>query len=378
MIDSAIILAGGTGTRLWPASTRESPKQFMDPGTGITLLGEAFHRAIAVGVQSEILVVTDAAHAEAVAAEARKLGPDAPPVTVLAEPLGRNTAPAIAYAAAYLRSRDRLDEFSLVMAADHLIRPLEVFASDVKRAESLAAEGFVVIFGIPPTRAETGYGYIEAGSQHDEGMLCASFREKPEREVAERYAASGNYYWNSGMFVFRNSVFCKELLTYSPEVWESFQQLPGDFVVEPLDGAGLISPSAELQELYHELPKISIDYAVMESSKRAAMVDVRFDWTDLGSWDELAALQREPVTPSEAASAGDLVSGTTTANPAPLYTAEAENNYVLSDMPVALCGVSDLIVVVKNGTVLICNKGESQLVRDIVYKIEVDGREDLL
>ena len=380
MVDNVLIMAGGSGTRLWPASIRSKPKQFMDPGIGKSLFRATLDRALALEPAGRIVVVTHQDHVAGAQEECRDL--DAATrerIVILAEPIGRNTAPAIAFGLAYLSATGAAtptSQTTLVLAADHLVSPTELFAQAVEQADSLAREDYLVTFGVQPTHAETGYGYIQLGERQGPGNIVAAFKEKPDKATAEQYLSDGGYLWNSGMFVFRAAAFFRELGEHYPEIAEPFQALDATAEVFAAgargagggagDGAASDNPvavvgrSQGLDDLYAQLPAISVDYAVMEKSSRAAVVTAAFDWSDIGSWDEIAKLQ-----------AGDVAAGA-------VVTVQAENNVVLSDVPVALCGVENLIVVQKNGKLLVCRRGESQLVKQVVESLKGADREDWL
>jgi mannose-1-phosphate guanylyltransferase/mannose-6-phosphate isomerase len=370
LVGHAVILAGGTGTRLWPASTRKHPKQFLRLAEGQSLFAMTLRRAIRLQIEGYICVVTHQDHAEEIMQECIEVlrEEDFPQgrVLVLAEPEAKNTAPAIAYACVLLRRAGSPEDTLIVMPADHIIEPLSVFAEDVGRAASLAEKGWLVTFGIPPDRPETGYGYIEAGETLDPGFKVRKFKEKPDEATARSLIAQGNHYWNSGMFVFRADRYLEELQAHTPDVARPFLktsipefQKQGSGAKAPL----LVATDGALEAAYGESPSISIDYAVMEHSEHSAVVPAGFSWSDVGSWDVVAGLfGAEP----EAGSTGSPI------------VVDSKNNFILSDVPVALAGVEDLIVVVKNGAVLICRKGKSQLVRDIVQVLKKDDRGELL
>ncbi len=364
MVDSVVILAGGIGQRLWPASTQQWPKQFIDPGNGRSLLQASVMRAAELDGRPRILVVTHADHVAGAVEQIAVLGSDvAGRVTILPEPAGRNTAPAVAYATTYLE-RDGIDDGKiLVLAADHIITPQEQFEQDVNNAATIAADEYLVVFGVKPTRPETGYGYIEAGERYGPGFLVRSFREKPDLMVAEKYVKSGRYYWNSGMFVLRSRIYHEELSEYAPEIRSGFAGFTAAFRFKERQGIQVAEIADELEEVYRRMPKISVDYAVMESSRRAAMVEAGFEWSDVGSWDELSKVNAGGGEPG----AGKLV-----------FQADSRNNFVHSELPVAICGLDNIMVVVRNGMVLVCRKGASQLVRDVVTQIERAGHDDLL
>jgi mannose-1-phosphate guanylyltransferase/mannose-6-phosphate isomerase len=291
-------------------------------------------------------------------------------ITVLGEPVGRNTAPAIAYGMAYLRDgareRGSGDERTvLVLPADHVITPQSRFKDAVTRADTLSREGYLVTFGVTPGRPETGYGYIEAGEPRGPGFAVSAFTEKPDRETAQRYIDSGNYYWNSGMFVFPTELFERELARHAPDVSKalSAEVAEGDGAGRPA-AMGVVEPGSTLEQAYENISGISIDYALMENSDGVAMVPAEFTWNDVGSWDEIAGLRDAGVFEDK--------------GEAPVFSVESGNNYVLSDVPVALCGVEDLVVVLKNDRLLLCKRGRTQLVKQAVDVIAGSQWGDLL
>ena len=363
MVKHVVIMAGGSGTRLWPASRADAPKQFIDLGTsGGSLFQQTLARALGLHPAGRVLVVTHesqvpAAREQAAAALAAAGGAGAGRrLAILPEPEARNTAAAICCACAWLEARGEGGAPLLVLAADHAIEPQDAFAAAVERAAGLAAGGRLVVFGVRPTRAETGYGYIEAGEPLGDGFVVRSFHEKPDQATARGYLEAGRFYWNSGMFTFSPATFLEEASAVAPAVARPFVEARAALArLEPRDG--LIGDDGTLRGLYAALPSIAVDYAVMEKSRRLAMVQADFQWSDVGSWDEVARLGRPR---------GELAS------------AQAGGNYVLSDIPVAIAGVSDLIVVVRNGVCLVCRRGSSQLVREIVDQVRKKGPAGLL
>ena len=365
MADATIIMAGGSGTRLWPASIGKSPKQLLRIGGGESLIALAVIRAAAATPSGPIVIVTHRDHVAGIAANVGALSSLTLPgiaerIVYLPEPVGRNTAPAIALGVGFLLSECGADASVLVLTADHVIEPVDAFVADADVACSVARDGYLVCFGIPPERPETGYGYIHAGDPV--GGLGSSaprsapparvraFKEKPDAATAERYLADGGYYWNSGMFCFTAGHFQSELSLHAPEVAGRFAGA-GPIAVGPRPDRARSADSDALLPLYESLPKISIDYALLERSDRVAVVPATFGWNDVGSWDEVARLS--------SGGAGD-------AERARVVQIDADGNHIDSDLPVAVCGVSDLHVIVKNGRVLVCRRGRSQLVKDAV------------
>lgn len=374
MPEATIIMAGGSGTRLWPASLRSHPKQLLRIGSVYSLIQQAMLRAAAAS-DGPIVIVTNQDHVEPIATHAAELA-DATlqglqeRLVYLPEPLGRNTAPAIALGMAYLRTVLPPDATALILTADHLIEPVDAFVSDARRASTLAEAGHLVCFGIPPYRPETGYGYIEAGKALDGGHAISAFKEKPDAETAASYLAAGNYFWNAGMFAFGINSFWAELAASAPDVEAHFTRLEPELELSTrADGAAACNPD-RLRPIYETAPKISIDYALMERSSKGAVVPASFRWSDVGSWDEAAGINEKAMAAGGAARDPD-------ARVEPIVI-EASGVHVHSELPVAVCGVPDIHVVVTNGKVLVCKRGESQLVKQVVEEAERRGDANFL
>lgn len=359
-MEAIVILAGGAGTRLWPASTKERPKQFLSLGLDRSFLQTTVERALEVNPGAELLVVTHRDYAEGTVEQLREYADRGTRIAVLPEPVARNTAPAVAFAAEYLKGRLGREARMLVLSADHLIRPTEKFVADVRKADEFGERGMIAVFGIPPSEPNTGYGYIEAGEALSPGFRVRGFKEKPDAATAAAYLESGRYYWNSGMFLFSLAAIDEEFADLSPEVTRPFTELRAeeraeiDRAARNENGILVWGDCPVVERLYGGLPSISIDYAVMEKSRRVAMVKACFEWNDVGSWDEVARL-----LPGES----------------PLVISESSSrNAVYSDIPVALCGVDDLVVVILDGKALILKKGSSQLVKSVATRF-LEGRE---
>ncbi len=351
MVDHVIIMAGGAGKRLWPASNNSKPKQFMTVKGKDSLFRGTVKRAAALGINGRILVVTHKDHVDAALEDCAGLSEDIrKKMVLLAEPEARNTAPALAYAASWLKAQGGGKSSVLVLAADHLINDEEAFSRDVEDASVLADKGDLVVYGIEPTFASTGYGYVEAGAEEAPGFRVVSFKEKPDLKTAESFLAAGNFLWNSGMFTYRLEVFERELRAGTPAMIDPFLPALSCPSEQVKAGVTVVMPDGALTELYGSLPKDSIDYALMEKSGKIAMVRSTFDWNDVGSWDVIAQLNPPP---EEA-----------------VFEEGGGNNFVYSDIPVALCGVEDLIVVIKNGKALVCRRGESQMVKDAAQTLK--------
>lgn len=350
----AVLLAGGRGTRFWPASREALPKQFLRVGGEESLLSRTGRRLAKVAKPAHAWVVTNAAH---VALAAEQLA-EYPRERIVGEPMGRNTAPCIALAAALVAKEDPEDVL-LVAPADHWIADEDVFrdvmfaGADVARA----TQGLVT-FGVVPSSPATGYGYIEAGDAL-EGLpggarKVVRFTEKPDRATALRFLADGRHTWNSGIFAWQAGVFLEELARHEPAMADGVREI-----------ADAKDREAAMRAIYPGLRSVSVDYAVLEKSSKVSVVPAKFAWSDVGSWDALAEL----ASPDKSANAlsGDVL------------TAGVENCFVQADGPlVALVGVRDLVVVSTKDAVLICAKGATQDVKKIVDELEKKGRRELL
>jgi mannose-1-phosphate guanylyltransferase/mannose-1-phosphate guanylyltransferase/mannose-6-phosphate isomerase len=371
MFDDCIIMAGGSGTRLWPASNSRRPKQFLDFAPGKSFFSAALERGLAVidkGGDGRVIVIAGKAHAPQVIAAAEKFPPaDRERFLLLCEPAAKNTAPALACGARYAALSAGEDRTVLVLTSDHLISPLERFRLDAAAAADFARGEELVVFGIPPSGPETGYGYVEAGERLSlpggpEVFRAASFREKPDRKTAEGFLASGRFFWNSGMFAFSTGFIAGEFRRSAPGVSVPFEALEAP--PEPALGGScrVLEDWPGLAEAYRAAEAISFDYAVAEKCPRRALVRAGFDWTDVGSWDEYGRIRGDGGTE--------------------VFCAGAGNCFVDADLPVALCGVEDLVVVIRSGAegvraALVAKKGETQRVREIVEQINGLGRADL-
>ncbi len=346
-----VILSGGAGTRLWPVSRRAHPKPFMELVDGETLAEKTWLRAKAVAGDSPIITVTSRDYYFYTRDLYARLPESTGNERFLLEPMGRNTAPAIALAAMCVRDNVGEDAPMLVMPADHLIADLRNFKAAVSEATQLANDGYLVTFGIHPTHAETGYGYIRQGKAltMSGGYKVAEFVEKPDEATAIKYLESGEYHWNSGMFCFRAGKFLDSLQRYAPDVhaaasrvWEATDKSKG-----PIE-----FPS----ELFSECPSISIDYAVMEQADDTAVVVSEFGWSDIGSWKAISELY-------ESDESGNRISGKA-------IMVESQNCFVQGgDRIVAAVGVSDLVIVDTGDAVLVADLDHAQDVKEVVMQL---------
>lgn len=357
-----VILAGGTGSRLWPVSRELYPKQFLRLLDNETLLQKTLKRAADVTGQRPIVLCNEA-HRFLVAEQCREIGVDWDQIVL--EPSARSTAPAIGLAAALLLQRaeeqqrpvDNAQQM-LVLSSDHLIGGAEDFSRAVDAAAAAAGQGQLVTFGMKPTRAETGFGYIQlaSGSEpQDTAATIKAFVEKPDRATAERYVASGNYLWNSGMFLFPVAAFAAELAEYAPEIASAVTRSVGS-ATRDLD---FFRPGPE----FEESPALSVDYAVMERTKRASVVPGVFEWSDVGSWQSM--LDVSDVDDNNNALHGDVIA------------VDTQNSLLRSeDRLVTTLGVENLIVVETTDAVLVADRSRAQDVKTIVTELIDRDREE--
>jgi mannose-1-phosphate guanylyltransferase/mannose-1-phosphate guanylyltransferase/mannose-6-phosphate isomerase len=385
-------MAGGSGSRLWPVSNSRRPKQFLsisnskDEGGGVSFFSSAVERALSIidRTDGRVIIVAGKSHVEQIAAACAAFRPEERKLLILIpEPAAKNTAPAIACAVLYADWVSGVERNMLVLTSDHIIQPMETFRTDAAAAADFAQQDKLVVFGIPPDKPETGYGYIEITKRlsvppeleefhrihrlsEPEVYTVASFREKPDRKTAEKFVAARRFFWNSGMFAFSSRFMLSEFRRQAPEVIRPFERLraPDEGCYQTYKGLRILGEWPELKEAYTAVKNISFDYAVTEKCTQTVMVKAGFDWIDVGNWDEYARLLGN--TGSE------------------IYQSGSESCFVDSDIPVALAGVQDLIVAVRSGrdggppTVLIVKKGETQRVREIVEQIRAAGKTELL
>lgn len=356
MVLIPVILSGGVGSRLWPVSREAHPKPFMELPDGQNLIQKTFLRAAKLDGVVEIMTVTNRellfkTEDEYSAVNEAKLAQG-----FILEPFGRNTAAAVAAAALQLEATHGQDVQMLVLAADHLIKDEPAFACAVASAMALAADGWLVTFGIQPTYPETGFGYIEAqkGVPLKGGLKVARFVEKPDLDTAQGYVSAGNYYWNSGMFCFRVGTVLEELREHAPDVLEA--------VSNTIEQSRLTSSSkyrclALNADAFAEVPDISIDYALMERSSKVATIPCDIGWSDIGSWNAVSEL----TEPDEN---GNRFEGE-------VLSHGSRNNYVNSEGRLtALVGVQDLLVIDTPDAVMIAHKDQAQDVKHIVSQLK--------
>ncbi|HCR64679.1 MAG TPA: mannose-1-phosphate guanylyltransferase/mannose-6-phosphate isomerase [Serratia liquefaciens] len=346
-----VVMAGGTGSRLWPLSRESFPKQFLSiDDSGFSLLQQTLQRLSGLeGVEvAAPLVICNENHRFLVAEQLREIGQLA--TNIILEPVGRNTAPAVALAA-HLAAEEDEDSILLVLAADHLIKKVDNFHSAIKTAIQHASEDHLVTFGIIPEHPETGYGYIKRGSAlSDECFKVDAFVEKPSLDKAVEYLASGEFSWNSGMFMFKTDKFLQELQQFSPEIFSTTQQS----VADSQRDMNFIRVD---QEIFKHCPSDSIDYAVMEKTGDAVVIPIDAGWSDVGSWSSLWDV-------SEKDHLGNV-------NVGEIISIDSTDNYISSESAlVATIGLDNLIVVNTNDALLIASKDRVQDVKKVVDELK--------
>ncbi len=351
-----VILSGGSGSRLWPLSRTLLPKQFLPLVSDQTMLQETVQRVAGHPAIQRSIVVCNVEHRFLVAEQMREV--NASPHSIILEPEGRNTAPAVAIAALAVIAQDP-NAILLVLPADHLISDVKGFAADVERAGRLAATGRLVTFGVRPQHPATGYGYIRRGAAHDavpNSFSVAQFVEKPDAAKAAEFLSSGEFYWNSGMFVLPAARYLEELGRCRPDILaaskEAFARSVRDLDFCRLDA-----------EAFKRCPSDSIDYAVMEKTSHASVVVASFDWNDIGSWSSLWETGAKD-------GAGNVKRGD-------VFLDGATDCYVRSESRlVAAVGVTDLVIVETDDAILVAHKDAAQNVKKTVESLKASKRDE--
>lgn len=349
----AVIMAGGSGTRFWPRSTKSHPKQFLNIFGDRTMLQTTVDRIEMLIPADRVWVITNDRYVDLVQEQL----PDVPAKNIVGEPVAKNTAPCVALAAALIDEQDS-DATMVVLPADHQIEQPDTFLSILKTAAAKAEDGeTLVTIGIQPDHPETGYGYIEFDKQHSEThkgrevRKVNQFREKPDQQTAEEFIASGNFLWNSGMFIWKTTTILNQFEQYLPDVQQQLEKLSPAISTD--------SQKEAVDKFYHECPSISIDYGIMERAESVYVVPGSFGWNDVGSWSAYYDLRSKDND-------GNVIQSETAA------LTDAKNNLIHSESGkmIALVGVDNLAVVETDDAILVCNLNESQGVKQIVNKLK--------
>jgi mannose-1-phosphate guanylyltransferase len=348
-----VILSGGSGTRLWPLSRTQYPKQFLKLNSSQTMLQETVTR---LGALDFVSIICNEEHRFLVAEQMREIGQKC---SIFLEPVGRNTAPAIALAALDAVAKGQGNEALLVLSSDHVIDQADVFLQAVKAAEPLAKAGYLVTFGTVPTKPETGYGYIKAGSTVLEGGSAypvAQFVEKPDASTAQQYLDAGDYYWNSGMFMFTADRYIQELEAHRPDILSACK-------------AAMATTTPDLDFIridkaaFEACPDDSIDYAVMEKTDKAAVIPLDAGWSDVGSWSALWEIKQKDAN-------GNVLQGD-------VITEASQNCMIVGgERLVTALGVDDLIIVDTKDALMVAHKDKVQDVKKLVSAIKDKGRNE--
>ena len=343
-----VILSGGSGTRLWPLSRTGRPKQLLSLTSAETMLQLTARRVPSSEGFAAPIVVANEAHADMIEQQLEQAG--IPESLLILEPIGRNTAPAIALAALALPR----DAIMLVMPSDHVIQDVAAFRAAIAAATPLVEQGWLATFGITPDGPETGYGYIKRGEPIGDGVARVdSFVEKPDRTTAEAYLATGQYSWNGGIFLFGAGAYLDALQAHAPEILSSVRKSMDDAT----RADGRIFPE---RHAFAASPSQAVDYAVMEKAEKVAVVPVEMGWSDVGSWDALHAISTRDDSGN--------------AHHGEVFAIDTSRCMIRSEGPVvAAVGVEDLIVIATPDAVLIMPRGASQEVKRAVEALKKDG-----
>jgi mannose-1-phosphate guanylyltransferase len=351
----SVILAGGAGRRFWPLSREDNPKQLLEIWDDQPMIAKTVERTRQVAPSDRILVVCGPHLVDAM----KEALPELDEKNFLVEPAPRNTAPAIGLAAAYAREVFG-DEPMAIFPSDHYIGNIEAFSTALDDAGELAKSGYIVTLGIEPSRPETGYGYIHYREQLDDGpgFAVESFVEKPDRKTAVEYLESGDYAWNSGMFIFTPSVLFGEMDRQLPEMASSLKEI-GSLMVE--DRA-----TPDVEDTFKGLQDISIDYGIMEGAEDIAIIPAKFQWSDVGHW---GALDEVCETDSD---------GNITRGDAAIFDTTDSVVFSKGDRFVSTVGLEGAVVVDTDDALLVVSKSEAQNVREVVSYLTGNNRDDLL
>ena len=358
-----VILSGGSGSRLWPMSRELNPKQFLPLCSEQSMLQETMTRLEGVEELAAPIVVCNEEHRFLVAQQMRDIGIKVD--KIILEPVGRNTAPAICAAAEYIQGKnDNSDDVMLVLSADHVIQNHSVFHEVIQAGYQVARQGQLVTFGIVPDKAETGYGYIKRAGAYsgvgnmEDAWTVAQFVEKPDQETAQNYLDSGEYYWNSGMFMFQASTILQELEHFSQDIFQAVKLAVSEGAKD-LDFCRLGS------EAFKASPSDSIDYAVMEKTDKAVVLPLDARWNDVGAWSALWEVKQQDAD-------GNVLQGD-------VLNFDVTNSYVHADeRMIAVIGLDNCIVVETADAVLVADKNRAQDVKKVVTSLKSSGREEAL
>lgn len=356
----AVIMAGGSGTRFWPLSREAMPKQLLKIGAEDTLIQETVKRVLPLIKRQDIFVVTNHGLSDAINMQLSSKFGDSWDMNFILEPEARNTAPALGLAALHLNRIDP-EGIMVVFSADHAIRKADEFLNLLRKAEYAAADNYLVTLGIKPDRPETGYGYIKAGAPcygsdetgqgSENGNVCMveAFVEKPNIETAREYLRQGRYYWNSGIFVWKTSTLLREIEKHAPSLYKGLLEIQKEI--------GTNKEAEVIRQVFKRLESISIDYAVMEKTERAAVIPADIGWSDVGSWTALDDV-------SERDTSGNVITGN-------VIDVDSHDSIIYAEKRlVATIGLKDIVVVDTPDATLVCSKDRAQDVKKVVAELK--------
>lgn len=339
-----VILAGGSGSRLWPLSREMYPKHLLKLTGDKTLFQSTFLRLADLVCQENIITVTNNLHLGEIQSQLEDINNNKKFITI-GEPVGRNTAPAVGFAAIFIQEKlaEGSDPIILVTPSDQLISDNNAFLNAVQKGIRLAEDGYIITFGIKPSRPETGYGYIKVFDDYK----VQEFKEKPDSETAKKYLEAGNYFWNAGIFMFKASTILGELNKYAAEVFDGLKKI--DFTQDSID-----------KEIYQAIPSISIDYAVMEKTDKIALIPVDCGWNDLGSWEAVYDVLEKDTE-------NNVLKGD-------IMVEDVKNCYIQStSRQVSAIGLENLVIIETADAVLVCDKAKTQDVKIIFEKLKKEN-----
>ncbi len=349
----ALIMAGGSGTRFWPLSRESKPKQYQKLFDNKSMLQNTVERLYPLIGPKNIYIVSTESQLKLI----RDDVPQIPVENIIIEPVGRNTAPCIAYSAMYLKNLYPADETMIVLPSDHIIIEQDVFIKSINLAKVAAKKGYLVTFGIKPDYPATGYGYIEAGDSIDDNIKhITQFKEKPDYKTAKSFIEAGNYFWNSGMFMWTIETITQSFLKHAPDIFygvEEIVKLRGDF-----------ERSERMREIYANLPKLPVDIAIMEKSDSGVVIPVNYHWNDVGSWRSVAELSEKDENNNTFFSKNISIN--------------SGGNYIHTGKFVALIDIDDIVLVETENAILIAKKESVEKVKDIVNKLSEKKMEEYL
>ena len=349
----ALIMAGGVGTRFWPLSRESNPKQFLKIVSDKSMIQMTVERLLNKIQIKDIFIVTAKSQVELIG----KHIPELPEKNIIIEPFGMNTAPCIALSSLYLSRKYDTKETMIVLPADHLIKNEKTFLQSLETGQKSAEDEYLVTFGIKPDYPATGYGYVEAEKEICKNVFSVKqFKEKPDLKTAESFLKAGNFFWNSGMFMWKIETILKAFQNHLPEVASLLHKIS-----QKWDEKGTC---ADISDEYSQMPKIPIDIGIMEKAEKRVVIPVDYGWSDVGSWKALYDVSQKDENGNVLKCENEII--------------ESKNNYVYSDKMVALIGVENLVVIETEDALLISSKDKSEDVKKIVEKFKKDRKEELL